>query len=264
MSRDHYFEIDTAGKNGQLSVAFDIANQVFSEGKDLIYFVEGLTEHFRNILHIKLAGRDAPHLSASEEERGKYLLSAAMYSQEQCLTILDYLIQALGQIRFSPSGRFALESILLFILRIHQRIPIDVLVHKLADIEQRLQGHTPIPSPVPVEAVQKQPEIEQNSKIEPAPKPPEKPIIVAPKQPEFQAQKQIITPSLQEDPDPKPSEIIKPKVVKQASVPAPVPEVKTAGPSVPHDMSKQCHYDTIMQFTAVELEGKLDKKIIKK
>ena len=41
-------------------MAFEIAHQVFADGKDLVHFVESLTEHFRNLLMVKLSGKNAP------------------------------------------------------------------------------------------------------------------------------------------------------------------------------------------------------------
>jgi len=40
MPREIYFEIDQAGKEGQFVKAFEIADRVFSEGKDLSFFIE--------------------------------------------------------------------------------------------------------------------------------------------------------------------------------------------------------------------------------
>lgn len=136
VSRELFFTLDRAAKEGNLAIAFEIAHQVFSQGKDLLHFVESLTEHFRTILLVKVAEQNAPFLSLAASEQEKYALSGKLYTQEQCLTILDFLIEALGQIRYMPSGRIALEALLLRILRIHQRIPVDFLVRQLHELGQ--------------------------------------------------------------------------------------------------------------------------------
>jgi DNA polymerase-3 subunit gamma/tau len=155
MPKDSFFMLDAAGKEGNLAIAFDIVHQVFSQGKDLLHFVESLTEHFRTILLFKLSGKNAPYLTLSENEKIRYEASAKIYSQEQCLTILEHLIEAQNHIRFAPSGRVALEAILLKILRIHQRVPVEYLIRRLSELEQSFSsgGETQPPEGQP-----KQPE----------------------------------------------------------------------------------------------------------
>jgi DNA polymerase III subunit gamma/tau len=136
--KDTLFALDFAGKEGKLSIAFEIAHQVFSQGKDITQFVESITEHFRTLLLIKISGIQAPFLNLSETDKPRYGASAKLYSQEQCLTILDFLIEAQNQIRFQASSKIALESILLRIMRTHQRLPVEFLVRRLTELEQAI------------------------------------------------------------------------------------------------------------------------------
>ena len=129
--KDIFFVLDQAGKEGRLSAAFDIAHQVFSQGKDVSQFIESMTEHFRTLLLIKISGINAPFLTLSEADRPRYEISSKIYSQEQCLSISDLLIEAQNQIRFQTSARIALEAILLRVMRVHQRLPIEFLVRRL-------------------------------------------------------------------------------------------------------------------------------------
>lgn len=145
VSRDTLFTLDHAGKEGRLSVAFDIAHKIFTEGKDLVHFVDSLTEHFRTLLLVKLAGQNTPLLLISEGDKARYEISSSLYTQEQCLTILDFLIEAQGQIRFQSSGRIAIEAILLRIMRTHQRLPVEFLVRRLAELEQAVGNAPPQP-----------------------------------------------------------------------------------------------------------------------
>jgi DNA polymerase-3 subunit gamma/tau len=135
VSRDIYFEIDHAGKAGDYGKAFEIVNRVYAEGKDLLHFVEGLVEHFRNILLVGIAGPTAPYMSLSEKEREQYASSAKIYRKEQCMDLLDFLIDVQGKVRFAPSVKIMLETILLRVMRSHQRIPIEVLVRKLTELQ---------------------------------------------------------------------------------------------------------------------------------
>ena len=82
VENDLFFALDQAGAERNLALAFEISDQVFSQGKDLVHFVESLTEHFRNILVLKLAGKQATYLNLTDDEKKRYEASAKLYSQE--------------------------------------------------------------------------------------------------------------------------------------------------------------------------------------
>lgn len=221
MPQDILFKLDQAGQEGNLATAFEVAHQIFTEGKDLIHFIETLIEHFRTILLMRLAGKGAAFLTLTEVERGLYDKSARIYTQEQCLNILEMLVEAQTQIRFAPSSRIALEAILLKILRTHQRLPIEFLVRRMTEIEQALGN------------VQQQP---VGSMVATAPEsPPE-----MPPPPEYAPQPQR--------PAPQPA----PAQPQQQVQPLSAEERQAK-------MLKQNQTDTLLQFAAVEFEGKLQK-----
>lgn len=244
VSRETLSTLDQAGKEGRLSVAFDIAHQIYTEGKDLVHFVDSLTEHFRTLLLVKLSGQNTPLLLMSEADKSRYELSAKLYTQEQCLTILDFLIEAQSQIRFQPSGRIAIEAILLRIMRTHQRLPVEFLVRRLAELEQAVSGFAPPPVPVPLPA----PVPATPSAAKPAPMPVPVPMPAPAKA------EQPPRHSVTEDPTPSPADLgIKPK--KTPTPPQPLQQ-----PPTPLPPQQQSRYDTLLQFAAVELEGTVQKK----
>jgi DNA polymerase-3 subunit gamma/tau len=249
MPRDCFFELDRAGKEGHYYKAFEIVDTVFTQGKDLAHFVEMLVDHFRHLLLIKLSGPQAPFISLSPHDKGLYEASAKLYSQEQCLTILDFLIEAQDQIRFSASPRIALEALLLKILRTHQRIPVEFLVRRLAELERQI-GAAPqaavepiVPAVAPVALSHKEPEILRPQEKVPQSQQQQTELRLQPPVPPVMAR-----PAPKDDP-------------KDVSAPVelgarPTEAVKVA------DRKRQGQYDTLLQFAAVELEGTVQKKSI--
>jgi len=253
MPKDILFRLDQAGKEGNLSIAFDISHQIFSQGKDINHFVESLTEHFRTLLLIKFSGISATHLNILDSDKIRYEASAKLYTQEQCLTILDFLVEAQNNIRFQPSARIALETILLRIMRIHQRLPVEFLVRRLAELEQLIKGDSPTVPPIP--------EPEPISET----KPEEKIIVQAPKSAPIPQPQPMPAPKampIPQPPIPAPIQVVAvPPPPPSPPKPQPVAEIKIETPvATPPNMSKQSRYDTIMQFAAVELEGTIQKK----
>lgn len=235
--RDTLFALDKAGKEGNLAIAFEIAHQIFAQGKDIVHFVETLTEHLRTLLLIKVGGKDAPYLQLSPAEKEKYEASSRLYTQEQCLTLLEYLSQAQHQVRFAAAGKIALENILLHVLRSHSRVPVEYLVRRLAELEKAIADKGEgAPTPTPPSAPPKA------AAVSPPPAPPK--AASAPPAPPKSIPKPAAVPSVSIDPHPTPSDL-------GIKVPAPKPNL--------HNQHK---HDTLMQFAAVELEGTLQRKKI--
>ena len=176
MPRDSFFALDQAGKDGDLACAFTVANTVVSEGKDINHFLGGLTEHIRNLLLCKLSGAESPLLDVSATDRERYKASAALYTQEQCLTIIDDLIDTQTALKQAASERTALEAVLLRVLRSHSRVPIDFLVQRLSELEAAVTGE------MDASATSAKIDSEPTAPVAPAPTPVAAPVAPAPAQ----------------------------------------------------------------------------------
>ncbi len=234
MPRDIYFDLDRAGKEENFAAAFDIVETVFSEGKDLLHFVEGLIEHFRNILVTKLSGKDSTLLSLSERDRERYEESAKLYRRDQCMQLLNDLVKAQEQIRFSPCSRIALEAVLLNVLRSHHRLPVDHLVKELIELEKKLAD---TPESVAEAPQTKVPASKVEAKREPVPRAPAAAVAAPPK----------VEP--------------RPAAKSPAKAPSAAPAKAAEDVANVEDVIKQQRrFDTVLQFASVELGGTLEKK----
>ena len=250
LSQDAFFNLDKAAGSGNLAFAFSITAQIFSEGKDPIQFVETLIEHYRRLVLIKLAGINSPCLELSEDLKAPYHTSVQFYQKNQLLTILDLCLEASSTLRFASSPRIALEGLLLKILRSYAKLPIEDLVERLLDLEKRIAGANgdgadanevkKIQSEQEPLKVEVCPPVQIQPALEFAKAPPKEPLRAP-------------TP-INEDPTPKPSELPKPK----KTVAPPPPVVPSNAPPTPAALIHR--YDTILQFAAVELEGKIIKQ----
>jgi len=278
MPKDQLYKLDQAGKDGNIAFAFELAHQIFSEGKDILHFVENLNEHIRNILMVKLSGKEAPFLSLSEAERNQYELSAKLYSQEQCVNILEFLIEAQNQIRYMTSPKIALEALLIRIIRTHQRIPVDFLIKRLVELEEKIGNNTfSAPTETVVNKVIEQAPLSQKLTIEKTESPLPSPIVL-----KEVVLKKIVSEkaSITEDPTPTAADLgirvkkavevkaeksettaskaVAEKKVAEKKVVDKVEEVKP----ITEPPLQSSRYDTILQFAAVELEGVIQKKQI--
>ena len=133
LPRSAFFSIDKAFEEQNLSFAFELANDIFASGKDLSYFIDNLVEHYRCLLKLKLGAAAA---LPTERLKEQYAASSSLYTEEQCLYILDFLIHWQQQIGKTPFKRVSLEMILLHIIRSKHRLTLPALIRRLHELEQ--------------------------------------------------------------------------------------------------------------------------------
>ncbi len=230
-SKDILFELDQAGKEDDIAKAFEIVDTIYKQGKDIAHFLDSLIDHYRTILLMIISRGDTPYLTLSESERDKYIESAKYYRKDQCLSLLDTLLDAKQHIRFSSSPKIALEALLMRIIRSHRRVPVEFLVKRLHELEKNL-GASESTAP-PKKNVAETPELKPQA----LPAAPAKNTI-------------------SEDPDPDPEEIpiVRKKTTKKTQNSAPPPPPKKI-----EDKKSKSRYDTLYQFAAVELEGIVER-----
>lgn len=313
VSEELFFQLDQAFAEHRLSYAFELTETLFQTGKDLGHFLEQLIEHYRHLTLAKTGGEKAlpPEIAA------RYSPSLRLYTQSQCLYILDLLIQAEGNFQKSSFQRISLESLLLQIIRSKHRIPVEVLIRRLDELEQTLLDPTKAienkpmtavelsPSPIKQEAPSPQVSPETTASL-PKSTPsalqetPFRPLsALEPVLKKTEETKEIQTPEpvpvpipipsnppprlekIGEKPTPAPAFNDQPAIAEDflhsptakelpkeplptlspPSLPAPSlapKETALKGDDAPKTPSKHpSHYDTMMRFAAIELEGTL-------
>jgi DNA polymerase-3 subunit gamma/tau len=238
--RSLFFQLDQAIARDDHAFAFQLAEDVFSTGKDLACFLEGAMDHFRMLLVLKMGLPLSSYFN--ENDRKSYIESARLYTEEQCLYILDYLIQWYKELAKTPFKRVSLEIILLHLIRSKKRIPVATLVRRLSELSSgapKQEFQEKIEAPPPKEEVK----ADLEEKLLNALKAPLKPAA-APMKPEP-------PPAPKEDRPPVAAPVNKaeplPPAPKAESPPLKKEEAALETPSY--------RYDTILRFAAVELEG---------
>jgi DNA polymerase-3 subunit gamma/tau len=222
-----FFALDKAFEEQNFSFAFELANDIFSSGKDLSYFIDSLIEHYRCLLKLKLHGSVVfPTVKLKEH----YTFASTLYTEEQCLYVLDFLIHWQQQMGKTSFKRVSLEMILLHIIRSKYRVTLPLLVKRLTELEQKLSSASPVDTP---------PTSTAPANTEPQHTEPKEKIEASPSQ-------------------------VTVKEVQKSHSPLPVTEVKTDMPPTEsiHQNVSQSRYDTLMRFAAVELEGIIKKEQI--
>ena len=228
VSQNLFFELDQAAAAGNAFFAFGLADRIFRQGSHLLYFLENLTEHYRHIALIQLGEEKNLTTYFTESQLAAYRKTARLYTQEQALSILDYLMEMLEGVQKSPFKRINLEILLLHIIRSMKQMPIDHLVKQLLALKEELKNE---PSPPP--------QLAQDTPTPPIPT-------------------QATPPAVESPPEEVP--FFPPSKPEPASPPKPKQE--TSAPSL-HDetqLKKKIKHDRVLRFAGVELNGNIKKE----
>lgn len=129
-AKEDFFNLDLAVKDNNLSYAFDLIEKLFKTGKDYNFFLEGLIDHYRTILSLKMNST----LISSEE----YQKAALLYTREECIQILDLLINFASTFQKNLFKRANLEMLLIKIISLKGQISLTSLTKRLIDLESKL------------------------------------------------------------------------------------------------------------------------------
>jgi len=231
LTQDLLSKLDETILAHNLDQAVQLARQFYESGKDIAASIDSLLEHFRTYLLMELG----------EPARGIY--KKGIYTKQQCLMLLDKLIQWQQSMLKTPFKQIHLEMLLLDLTRSLQKVSFESLVDRLIDLEARLKNETPV--------TQKEPE----SKIE-APK------VTIQRQPEPMLEAPKVTIERQSEPkleDPKATieRQLEPKLEDPKVAIEKQPEPKLEAPKPIQKINKvpSSKYETLVRFAAVELEG---------
>ncbi|MCH9634758.1 MAG: Holliday junction ATP-dependent DNA helicase RuvB [Chlamydiae bacterium] len=136
MPKETFFTFDEQTSKGNIKVALELANQVYSSGKNISYFLETLSEHFRQILYIKVYKENPKYLPVSDQDWKLYERSSSLYGYEQCLHIIDLILAAQVSLKTALSKRVALENLLIQITRSHLRVSLDEVLEHLEGLKK--------------------------------------------------------------------------------------------------------------------------------
>ena len=271
IAQDYFFELDNAAKDNNIVKAIKITDSLYKEGKDFTFFIDGLIDHFRKIILLKLQTNADVFLT--ESTRQGYAEASKIYSLDQCLYILDLLMKSYLQLQKTSSKKCFLEMLLIEIIRSKNKVPLQVLVQRLNKLEENLKT-----IPASFETINVPP-----SEIPPVN--PNKHTIKPSPFPSFQQhdeeelQETFLSSDLnQKNFVPPPLETSAPLDLKCLSdsnindqLPAKEPELpaleavpfnlsETPQQSLPQSKKPSSYHDTLINFAAIELEGFIKKE----
>jgi len=106
------YELSRAVLEETRAKILQIVDEVILQGKDAGRFLADLTEHFRNLLMVCI-GADRNLIDVVDEEYAELRNISTGYTRERLLSILDILVDASNDLKWSSQPRIVLEAALM-------------------------------------------------------------------------------------------------------------------------------------------------------
>ncbi len=136
----------------------ELVQRIFAEGYDFSAFLNGLTEHLRNLLIVSASG-STDELNVSEEFARRYLESARDFETEDLLRLIKIAAETEALIRRSSNARIHLEAALLKMASMPQSVQLSQLLTQIEEIKKKSREHvvssTPLKTVPPADSASK-------------------------------------------------------------------------------------------------------------
>lgn len=165
IDQEFFFTISRAIRQHDVPTILDLTRQIFTRGYDLQECLNGLAEHFRNILTV-LATGDARLIETSKTFHDAYIKESVHYTQADVLQLMNILITTEQALRFAPQPRLRFEFALIQMAKMDTAVDISTLLRELEEVKKKIDSGTlrttsvaaPVtPTPVPSSTAQQTP-----------------------------------------------------------------------------------------------------------
>jgi len=161
-SEAHLFALDEAKKKGQLGFAFELAHSLLQSGQSAKSFLEALLQHLRALMLVYTGSDFSLYLQDKKEHLDAFKASAKIYTQSECLSLIDFVIDALVRLPQVLSERMLLETVLLKVIGSSDTPSTPRAVQKVETVEAPLKEEV-----AQTESIQSLPDTQNNKKPEP-------------------------------------------------------------------------------------------------
>jgi DNA polymerase-3 subunit gamma/tau len=125
-----YFNISDAVLKKDFNEVFRVSSLLFDNGYDFGDFINGLIEHFRNILTVILT-KKTELVETAEVYKSHYLEYIGKYTEGDLLRILNFLNKTQQEMRFTQNHRLKVEISLSHLIGFERSLTISELLGKI-------------------------------------------------------------------------------------------------------------------------------------
>ncbi|MCJ7554373.1 MAG: DNA polymerase III subunit gamma/tau [Ignavibacteriaceae bacterium] len=125
-----YFQISDAVLNKDFKAVFETTDILYKNGWDFIDFLDGLGEHFRNILTVTITQKTAL-IESAEVYKKKYAEYIDAFSKGDMIRLLNYVNKTQQEIRYSQNQRLKIEISLTHLIGMERSQTISEIISEI-------------------------------------------------------------------------------------------------------------------------------------
>jgi DNA polymerase-3 subunit gamma/tau len=130
IDQEIYFRISDAIIEKDFKSAFEVIELIHNNGWDYSDFIEGLIEHFRNILSVLITEK-SDLLETAEIYVTKYLNYLNRFTKSDILRSLNFLIRNQSELKFSNNKKVKVEIILSHLIGLQNSSTISEIINEI-------------------------------------------------------------------------------------------------------------------------------------
>ena len=125
-----YFTISDAVLSKNFKAVFEVTQKIYDNGWNFIDFVDGLIEHFRNIMTVILSRNNAL-VEAADVFKSRYLDYTEKFSEGDILRLLGFLSKTQQELRYSQNQKLKMEISLSHLVGLERTSTITEIISNL-------------------------------------------------------------------------------------------------------------------------------------
>jgi len=129
-----YFLISDAVLDKNFKSVFEATDMVYKNGWNFTDFMDGLIEHFRNIMTVIIT-ESTKSIESAEVFKKRYLDYIGKFSEGDILRLLNYLNKTGQELRYSQNQKLKIEITLCHLVGLERTSTISELIENLGNIE---------------------------------------------------------------------------------------------------------------------------------
>jgi DNA polymerase-3 subunit gamma/tau len=133
---DFYFDITDAIVSKDLKKVFEISSEVSKRGYDYLETLQGLLEHFRNLLAVKVAN-STEFLETSQYFADKYIEYSKNFETQDIIRLIQIISNSEQQLKFSPQQKIRFEIVLALLTSIPSSIDLQELIKEIENLKYK-------------------------------------------------------------------------------------------------------------------------------
>ncbi len=166
-TRDLFFQLTDSVRAGNSKKALDLVATVEEQGWDLEDFADGLLDHLRYLLLVKIDPQTPELVGLSQDDQKRYKEQGAGIEEEDLLRMTALVSETVNDLKYSRRPRFLLEMLVVKLAKMETTVQLKELVQ---DLNRVLGKEVRTDSPP---KIHQQPTVQEPPSAKPAPPSPE-------------------------------------------------------------------------------------------